>query len=81
METAKLILTIIQLLTAVFVVVMVLMQTGKSNGLSAAFGDKLSKDQLRQAIADTGLPEGVRGEKLGIPEFAALAHAIQALEG
>ena len=51
------------------------------NGLSAAFGDKLSKEQLRQAIADTGLPEGVRGEKLGIPEFAALAHAIQALEG
>ena len=51
------------------------------NGLSAAFGDKLSKDQLRQAMADAGLPEGVRGEKLGIPEFAALAHAIQALEG
>ena len=51
------------------------------NGLSAAFGDKLSKEQLRQAMADAGLPEGVRGEKLGIPEFAALAHAIQALEG
>ena len=38
METAKLILTIIQLLTAIFVVVMVLMQTGKSNGLSATLG-------------------------------------------
>ena len=49
------------------------------NGLSAAFGDKLGKDQLRQAIADAGLPEGVRGEKLGIPEFAALAQALQAL--
>ena len=32
-----------------------------------------------KAIADAGLPEGVRGEKLGIPEFAALAQALQAL--
>jgi preprotein translocase subunit SecG len=38
MEIVKLILTIIQVLTAVFVVVMVLMQSGKSNGLSAALG-------------------------------------------
>ena len=49
------------------------------NGLSAAFGDRLSKDQLRQAIADTGLPEGVRGERLGIQEFALLARALRAL--
>ena len=51
------------------------------NGLSAAFGDRLDKDALRQAIAQAGLPEGVRGEKLGIGEFARLAHAIQSLEG
>lgn len=38
MEMLKLILTIIQVLTAVFVVVMVIMQTGKSNGLSSALG-------------------------------------------
>lgn len=49
------------------------------NGLSAAFGDKLSKEQLRQAIADAGLPEGVRGERLGIQEFALLARALRAL--
>lgn len=51
------------------------------NGLSSAFGDRLSKDQLRQAMAEAGLPENVRGERLGIPEFAALAHAIQMMEG
>ena len=49
------------------------------NGLSAAFGDRLSKDQLRQAIADAGLPVGVRGERLGIQEFALLARALRAL--
>ena len=51
------------------------------NGLSAAFGDRLGKDALRQAIAQAGLPEGVRGERLGIQEFARLAHAIQSLMG
>ena len=47
------------------------------NGLTSAFGDRLSKEQLRQAIAAAGLPEGIRGERLGIPEFAALALAIR----
>ena len=50
------------------------------NGLTSAFGDRLSKEQLRQAIAAAGLPEGVRGERLGIGQFAALAQAIQAME-
>ena len=49
------------------------------NGLASAFGDKLSKDQLRQAIADAGLPESIRGERLSIAEFAALARALQDL--
>ena len=49
------------------------------NGLSAAFGDRLGKDALRQAMTQAGLPDGVRGERLGIPEFARLAHAIQSL--
>ena len=49
------------------------------NGLSAAFGDKLDKEQLRQAMAASGLPEAVRGERLGIPEFAALARALRDL--
>ena len=51
------------------------------NGLSAAFGDRLGKDALRQAITQAGLPDGIRGERLGIPEFARLAHAIQSLMG
>ena len=51
------------------------------NGLSAAFGDRLGKDALRQAMTQAGLPEGVRGERLGIQEFARLAHTIQSLMG
>ena len=50
------------------------------NGLTSVFGDRLSKDQLRQAITAAGLPEGVRGERLGIGEFAALARALQDLQ-
>lgn len=47
------------------------------NGLSAAYGSRFSKDQLRQIILDCGLPEAVRGERLGLEEFAALAHALK----
>ena len=46
------------------------------NGLSSAFGSRLSKEALRQVIAACGLPADVRGERLGIPEFAALADAL-----
>ena len=45
------------------------------NTLTTGFGN-LSKDQLRQAIEDCGLPPDVRGERLGIPEFAALAEVL-----
>ena len=48
------------------------------NGLSAAYGSKFSKDDLRQIIKDCGLPEGIRGERLGLPEFAALAKKLEA---
>ena len=47
------------------------------NGLSAACGSRFSKDQLRQIMADCGLPENVRGEQLGLEQFAALAKALQ----
>ena len=47
------------------------------NGLSAAYGSRFPKDQLRQIILDCGLPEAVRGERLGLEEFAALAHALK----
>jgi 16S rRNA (adenine1518-N6/adenine1519-N6)-dimethyltransferase len=46
------------------------------NALSSAFSATHSKDALRQAIAACGLPEDVRGERLGIPEFAALAKIL-----
>ena len=46
------------------------------NGLSAGFGSQLSKEQLSDAISACGLPAGVRGETLGIPEFAALAREL-----
>ena len=47
------------------------------NGLSAAYGSRFSKEQLRQIILNCGLPETVRGERLGLEEFAALAKALQ----
>lgn len=46
------------------------------NALSSAFGATHSKDDLRAAITACGLPEDVRGERLGIPEFAALAKIL-----
>ncbi len=46
------------------------------NGLSAAYGSRFSKDQLRALIAACGLPADVRGERLGLPQFAALAGAL-----
>ena len=51
------------------------------NGLISSFGSKLSREQLAQAIADCGLPADVRGERLGIEEFAALSKAIRASGG
>ena len=46
------------------------------NSLSSVLSDTHSKDDLRAAIAACGLPEDVRGERLGIPEFAALAKIL-----
>ena len=48
------------------------------NGLSATYGNKFSKDELRQIIENCGLPDGIRGERLGLPEFAALAKKLEA---
>ena len=46
------------------------------NSLSSVLGNSHSKDDLRNAIISCGLPEDVRGERLGIPEFAALAKVL-----
>lgn len=47
------------------------------NGLSAAYGSRFSKEQLRQILTDCGLPENVRGERLKLEQFAALAKALK----
>ncbi len=47
------------------------------NALSAAYGSRFSKDQLRQIILDCGLPETVRGERLGLDDFSRLARHLR----
>lgn len=47
------------------------------NALSSAYGAKYSKDDLRSIISECGFSEDIRGEKLGIPEFAALAKLLK----
>lgn len=46
-----------------------------SNGLASGFPE-LGKDGAAQVIAACGLPGDIRGETLGIPEFARLANEI-----
>lgn len=46
------------------------------NCLGSAYGDRFSKEELRQIITACGLPEDIRGERLGISEFAALAKQL-----
>lgn len=46
------------------------------NALSAAYGNRFSKDQLRQIILACGLSETVRGERLNLAQYAALANAL-----
>lgn len=46
------------------------------NALSAAYGSRFSKEQLRQVILECGLPETVRGERLSLEQFADLARRL-----
>ncbi len=46
-----------------------------SNGLAAGFPE-LGKASAAEVIAAAGFPENVRGETLGIPEFARIANEI-----
>ena len=48
------------------------------NGLSAFFGAQFSKEELSDILLACGLPADVRGERLGIPEFAALSKELRA---
>ena len=45
------------------------------NALTAGLGG-VERDSIRAAILSCGLPEDIRGERLGIPEFAALTAAL-----
>ncbi len=45
------------------------------NGLAAGFPE-LGKSGAAEVIAQCGFPENVRGETLGIPEFAKLSNAV-----
>lgn len=47
------------------------------NALSAAYGSRFSKEQLRHIILDCGLPETVRGERLSLEQFSALSIALR----
>ncbi len=49
------------------------------NALSSAFGGELTKEQLSSCIFSCNLPATVRGEKLGIVEFAQLSAALDAV--
>ena len=46
------------------------------NSLSSVFGGQLSKDTIAAIIADCGFGPTVRGERLGLEEFAALADGL-----
>ena len=50
------------------------------NSLATAFGTQFSREQLAQAIAVCGLPADVRGERLGIEEFAVLSRQLRLME-
>lgn len=47
------------------------------NGLTSAFGSQYSKEELSAMITACGLPAGIRGERLGIPEFARLSKLLR----
>jgi 16S rRNA (adenine1518-N6/adenine1519-N6)-dimethyltransferase len=42
-----------------------------------SFGNKLSKQELQDVILSCGFPGDIRGERLGIPEFAKLSKALR----
>ena len=46
------------------------------NSLSSVFGGQLDREQIAGVIEDCGFPPTVRGETLGMEEFAALADRL-----
>ncbi len=47
------------------------------NSLMTAFSQNFDKERLTQIVTACGFPADIRGERLGIAEFAALAEALQ----
>ena len=47
------------------------------NGLTAAYGSRWPKEELRRRLLDCGLSESVRGEQLSLQDFARLANILQ----
>ena len=47
-----------------------------SNSLSSVFGSQLGKEKIISAITDCGFAANVRGEQLGLEEFATLADTL-----
>ena len=47
------------------------------NSLMTVFGQQFTKEELTQIIVDCGLDANVRGEKLGLSEFAALSAILK----
>lgn len=47
------------------------------NGLCSAYGSRFSKEELRAILTSNGLPEDIRGERLGLTQFAALANCLK----
>ena len=47
------------------------------NGLQASFGDQFSKEEFGTMLEEMGLSKSIRGERLGIPEFAQLAKKLE----
>ena len=47
------------------------------NGLCSAYGSRFSKEELRAILTSNGLPEDIRGERLGLTQFAALAKCLK----
>ena len=50
------------------------------NSLSSALGGIYTKEDIAKAIAQCGLPENIRGERLSIADFAALSKALRTPE-
>ena len=52
-------------------------QTAPAAAPHEVAGETVTVGALRGAIEAAGLPADIRGERLGIPEFATLASALQ----